>query len=274
MTIWAVGSLRGSPGATTLAMGLAAAWPAATGRSRVVLEADPDGGVLAARFEELRADRTIADAAVALRRDLDLERLLKTARPVWGAVPVIPSHPSAEQTAAVLVNAAERLAVGLAGALEVDTIADVGRLTTRSPALPLARRAVATLLVSRTRFEDVAGLAARVRELRAAGVEPSLVAIGERGYDPDDVAAEADLPLFAVLPHDPRSAAALAGHTFGDGRLRRSLLWRTICESASRLLQLASPPVTTGETSGIDVDLRTEPFGPHANGRRPEVTAP
>ena len=63
MTVWAVGSLRGAPGATTLAMGLAAAWPATTGRRCVVVEADPNGGVLAARFDELRADRTIADAS-------------------------------------------------------------------------------------------------------------------------------------------------------------------------------------------------------------------
>lgn len=273
MTVWAVGSLRGAPGATTLAMGLAAAWPATTGRRCVVVEADPNGGVLAARFDELRADRTIADAAVALRRDIDIERLLAGARPVWGAVPVIPCHPSAEQTTAVLVNAAERLATGLAGTFDVDAIVDIGRLVARSPALPLARRAVATLLLSGTRFEDVAILAARVRELRAAGVEPLLVAVGDAVYDPEDVAREADLPLFAVLPHDPRSAASLAGGTQGDGRLRRSLLWRTICEAASRLLQMSAPPVTVGEKPNIDVDLRDEADDVHPNGRRPEVTS-
>jgi hypothetical protein len=274
VTVWAVGSLRGAPGATTLAMGLAAAWPATTGRRCVVVEADPNGGVLAARFDELRADRTIADAAVALRREVDIDRLLATARPVWGAVPVIPCHPSAEQTTAVLVNAADRLATGLAGAFDVDAIADVGRLVARSPALPLARRAVATLLLSGTRFEDVAILATRVRELRAAGVEPFMVAVGDAVYDPEDVAREADLPLFAVLPHDPRSAAALVDGTLGDGRLRRSLLWRTICEAASRLLQMTAPPVTDGGELKLDVDLREEVDDFHPNGRRPEVTSP
>lgn len=184
MTIWAVGSLRGAPGATALAMGLGAAWPATTGRPRVVIEADPDGGVLAARFEELRADKTIADAAVALRRDLDVARLLEASRPVWGGLPVVPAHPSAEQTSSVLVNAGERLAVGLASAADLDAIVDVGRITARSAALPLARRAVATLLVSRTRFEDVASLSARTRELRSVGVDPCLVAVGSRPYDP------------------------------------------------------------------------------------------
>lgn len=273
MTVWTVGSLRGASGATTLTMGLAAAWPAATGRRRLVVEADPNGGVLAARFDELRADRTIADAAVALRRDVDVDRLVGSARSVWAAVPVIPSHPSAEQTTAVLVNAADRLATGLAAALDVDAIVDVGVLTARSPALPLARRAVTTLLLSRTRFEDVASLTARVRELRAAGVEPSLVAVGEAVYDPEDVAREADLPLFAALPHDPRSAGSLAGQAAGDGRLRRSLLWRTICEAASRLLQVAAPPVTGGDSSTIDVDLRTDSRGASPNGDRAEASS-
>lgn len=244
MTIWAVGSLHGAPGATTLAMGLGAAWPATTGRARVVLEADPDGGVLAARFDGLRADRTIADAVVALRREFDLERLLSSTRTVWDGLPVIPAHPSAEQTAAVLVNAAERVAAGLALATDVDVIADVGRLTARSSALPLAHRAVVTLLVSRTRFEDVACLTARARELRSAGVEPALVAVGSRPYEPSDVAGEAGLPLLATLPHDPASAAVLSGEGGADGRLRRSLLWRTICDLASQLLQYAAPPVT------------------------------
>jgi len=243
VTIWAVGSLHGSPGATTLAMGLGAAWPATTGRARLVMEADPDGGVLAARFDGLRADRTIADAAVALRREFDLDRLLSSTRTVWDGLPVMPAHPSAEQTTAVLINAADRVAVGLASATELDVIVDVGRLTARSPALPLAHRAVVTLLVSRTRFEDVACLTARARELRGVGVEPALVTVGSRPYDPTEVAEEVGLPLVATLPHDPASAAVLTGDGGADGRLRRSLLWRTICDLASHLLQHAAPPV-------------------------------
>lgn len=272
MTIWAVASLRGSPGATTLAMGLGAAWPSTTGRPRVVIEADPLGGVLAARYEELRADRTIADAAVALRREFDLPRLLEVARPVWGGLPVVPAHPSAAQTSAVLAHAAERMALGLSSTTELDAVVDVGRLTAGSPALPLARRAVATLLVSRTRFEDVASLAARGQELRASGVEPWLVTVGSRPYDPDAVAAEAELPLLAALPHDSNAAMTLAGDGARDGRLRRSLLWRMVCELSSRLLEHAAPPVTASvERASGEVQA----VAPEALPTRPaEVTAP
>ena len=49
MTLVAVGSVAGSPGATRFALGLAAAWPDPS-RQRVVVEADPDGGRLGAEL--------------------------------------------------------------------------------------------------------------------------------------------------------------------------------------------------------------------------------
>jgi hypothetical protein len=240
VTIFAVGSLHGSPGATTLTMGLGAAWPQIESRQRLVVEADPDGGVLAARYQDLRADQTVADAIVAVRRQFDLSRLLRCTRSV-DDLPVLPAPPSADQTHSALVAGADRLAAGLAVADSVDTLVDVGRLTARSPALPLAHRAVVTLLVARTRFEDVALLSARVVELRAAGVEPWLVCVGGRPYDPSRVAAAAELPLFAVVPMDARAATLLQVGGGNERRLRRSLLWRTLTDMASDLLGFVSP---------------------------------
>ena len=49
MTIVAVGSVTGAPGATRFLLGLAAVWPEAD-RLRVVVEADPDGGRLGAEL--------------------------------------------------------------------------------------------------------------------------------------------------------------------------------------------------------------------------------
>ena len=49
MTVIAIGSVAGSPGATSLALGLAAAWPDSS-HARVVVEADPDGGRLGAEL--------------------------------------------------------------------------------------------------------------------------------------------------------------------------------------------------------------------------------
>ena len=49
MTLLVVASVAGSPGATRLALGLAASWPDPD-RRRVVVEADPDGGRLGAEL--------------------------------------------------------------------------------------------------------------------------------------------------------------------------------------------------------------------------------
>lgn len=253
MAVFAIGSVHGA-GATTLTLGLGAAWPVAAGRERVVIEANPEGGVLVGRLEELRADRILADAMVAVRRHFDVALVREHMRPVWGGLPVLPASPSAEQTFSALATHAERFSTGLAAATEIDALVDVGRLTVRSPALPFARRAVATLLVSRTRFEDGASLPSRVAELRAAGVDPWLVCVGSRPYDPAELAAAAQVPLVAVLPDDRASASVLGGEGSGERRFRRSLLWRTITELASHLLGWVAPPVLASVSDPIPTD--------------------
>ena len=51
MTVIAVGSVHGSPGATTLALDLARLCARSPGREVLLIEADPDGGCLAARLD-------------------------------------------------------------------------------------------------------------------------------------------------------------------------------------------------------------------------------
>lgn len=236
MTSYALASAHGAPGVTTTVIGLAAAWP---GPERpVVVEADPAGGVLAARFEELRADRTLAEVAVEVRRRYDHDRVVSSARALWGAIPVVVAPPSAEQTHGALAMAGEQLGEGAATGLG-RVVFDVGRLTARSPALALARRSAATVLVARPSFESVATLAARAAELRGAGCTIGLVVVGDRPYPPDEAAQEAGIPLLGVLPDDARGAAVLAGGAGSSRRLRRSLLWRALADLAARLDHLA-----------------------------------
>lgn len=261
MSIIAVGSMHGSPGATTLAMGLGAAWPGQPGRSRLVVEADPDGGMLAGLVPELRADRTLADAAVSVRRGFVRDEVLACARPVWGGLPVLVAPPSAEQVGSSLTAAGERLAAGLAGLSDVDAIVDVGRLTSRSAALPFAQRAVATLLVCRPAFADIALLTTRVRELRAVGVSPWLVTVGSRPYAPEEIAETAGCALLAALPSDPASAGQLVGASGSGRRLGRSLLWRSLVELASRLHGETQPPLFDGD-GGPDAATSGQADGP------------
>lgn len=255
MSLYTFASTHGSPGVTSAVMGLAAVWRATTGRDVLVVEADPDGGVLAARFDGLRADRTLADVAVDVRRSFDIDIVLRSAQHAWDTVPVIVAPPSAEQTQSALTTAGERLAAGLAGAEQVDVLADLGRLTSRSPALALARRAVTTVLVVRPSFDAVASLASRVPELRSRGCTPSLVTIGETPYSPHDVEQVAESPLLAALPDDPRSATVFSGTGGSPRRLQRSLLWRTITDLATRLDALVPTPVEHVPAGKAAVDL-------------------
>lgn len=205
MTLFTFASAHSSPGVTATVMGLAAAWHATTGRDVLVIEADPDGGVLACRFEELRADRTLADVAVDVRRTFDIDAVLGSARQVWGGVPVVVAPPSAEQTYSALSAGGDGLAAGLAASDSVDVLVDVGRLTVRSPALHLARRAVATIFVTRPTFEAAASLAARAPELTAHGCNVGVVLVGDQPYAPGDFELAVGVPVIGLLPNDPRA---------------------------------------------------------------------
>jgi hypothetical protein len=211
--------------------------------------------VLAARFGSLRADRTLADLAAALtvRRSFTADRLFEHTRTVGETMPVLVAPPSADETHRALHTAGEMLAAGLAGAGELDALVDVGRISARSPAAPFARRrspaapfarrAVVTVLVVRPTFEDVASLTARVGELRRTGIDPSLVVVGSRPYEPHEVADAAGLPLLGVIPEDAPAAAGVNGAPGTDRRLRRSIFWRSLHELASQLPRFAAPPV-------------------------------
>ncbi len=250
----AVASIHGAPGTTALAVGLATAWTEVAGRAAVLVEADPDGGVLAARHEELRAHRTLADLVVAVRRGVDAAAVEALSQKLWDSVPVIPAPPSAEQVTAALTTGTDRLGTALGSLAGLDVVVDVGRLTKRSPATALARAADRTLLVVRPAFESVAAAATRVGELRSLGIEPALVCVGAEPYDPDDVAAAADAELLAVIPHDSRTAQVLAGGPGRDRRVRRSGLWRATTNLA-RVLADTAPAVTIDQMASPDADV-------------------
>jgi hypothetical protein len=201
----------------------------------LVVEANPDGGVLASWFDELRADRTLADVVVDVRRGFNLETVLASARHLWGTVPVIVAPPSAEQTHSALAAAGDALAAGLAAAPDVDVLVDAGRLTAGSPALHLARRAVTATLLAQPTFAAVASLSTRRTELAVAGCDPQLLLVGDGPYPATDVERAVGLPVVGVLPKDDRVARMLTGGPGSDRRLRRSLLWRTLADVASGL---------------------------------------
>ena len=94
--IVALGSIRGAPGVTSWAVLLAAAWPPEFQIERVVLEADPAGGVLGARYG-LGVEPGVAAFLASLRRnDAELLDVEPFARMVDNHVWVMPEPETGE----------------------------------------------------------------------------------------------------------------------------------------------------------------------------------
>lgn len=230
MTIIAVASVAGSPGATTVAVGLAAAWPD-TGRDRVVVEADPDGGRLGAELG-IGVEPGLMALALAVRTaDLDGAELVRRGAAPVGDWYAVPAPPSSEQTHSALVHAGGSLATVLAadphGAV---WIVDTGRLSARSPALPFAKAADHTVIVSDGSFPLLQLLGHRVDALRSAGCVPVIAVVEPVAWPADEIADFAGADVVAVLPH---VAGRTGLHAMGASGWRP--WWRRIEDAAGYL---------------------------------------
>jgi hypothetical protein len=140
-------------------------------------------------------------------------------------VRVVVAPSAAAQVRASLAAAADDLWPALTGS--GDLLLDCGRLSTASPAIPLAARADHVLVLARPRLEDVALVRDRTAPLRSAGIAPHVVLLDDGPYRSDDVGAVVDAPVAARLPIDHRTADALNG-VAAHHRLQRSRLLRTV----------------------------------------------
>jgi len=257
----AVASRKGSPGATTVASLLAAHWQRGADK-RLILEVDPSGGTLAARWSGahgLTWEPGLLDLS-SIRRDLDHDVLDQVSQPLDEGVAVIPSPPSPDQ----IGRGIERLGDRVKRLAELDGLtvfADVGRLGVLSPALSVARAAVLTLIVCRPSLEQIQGLIPAVVELKAAGCVLGLVTIGDGPYDPNEVADIAGIELLGVIAYAPKTAAVFDHDGLMAGRgFWRSAMSRGASETAASVrdraeqlilaLQGFAPPSFPGQHHG------------------------
>ncbi len=226
MSVVAVGSLRGSPGATTVALALGSVWQR-RGHDAVVVEADPDGGVLAARLG-LGHHPCLTELAVRARAGARPDLVWDAAQALPGGGPVVVSHPSPDQCHAALRSAGPRLAEVLQALPEHDAVVDVGRLRPSSPAAPLADAADIVLVVMRPRLEDVDTAGQRLPGLVEGAGVVGLVLVGDEPYGRSEIEAVLGVAVLAVVPVDARSAAAVTGATPGPRALHRLPWLRTV----------------------------------------------
>ena len=218
----AVGSCgSGSPGVTTVAVGLAWVLDA------LMVEADADGGVLAARAGlSLHPDAPGLSALLARladnddpQRDVGVGQLLASG--VW----VAPSVTAMEPASALAGQFAGRLSE-VRTRCTVPLVVDVGRLRPGSPAWLLASAADVVVVVVSPSVASIDALLGRSARLCQLG-DVVVVVNGAGAFSGSEIAVELDrrrstLRVVGVLPHDPVGAdGLLAG---GRGWQRRPLV--------------------------------------------------
>jgi hypothetical protein len=256
----AVGSVKDSPLATTVAVGLVARCPQP---GAVMVEADPAGGVLALRFGHHRQPG-LTELAAAARRPgrFDLDPVVQRLRIGADVVFAPAAGEAAEGVTLLAEHGLARLRELAAGRL---LAVDVGRLDPRSPALPIAAAADLLLLVCRAWPDALDAVAARRNSLPTVQAMPAplrLVITGIGPHPRSQTAAQAaratGLTVAAVLPPDRRGEAVLAG------RMRPGWAWtRLDLPRALRGLALTlqddtapAPAVHSGPAAVLGVDAK------------------
>lgn len=235
MTVIAVGSVAGSPGATSLAVGLAAAWPDPEPR-RVVVEADPDGGRLGAELGFAVEPGLMALALAVRTSRLTGADLVARGAADLGDWSAIPAPPSAEQTHSALVHAAGPLAASMAADGDATVwIVDCGRLSARSAALPFAKVAEHTVVVSAGSFPALQLLPHRVDALRSAGCRPAVVLVEPTSWPAEEVADFVGADVVALLPHVASRRSGIGGMSASAWRP----WWRRVEDAAGYLRHTA-----------------------------------
>ncbi len=208
----ALASVKGSPGVTTFALALTAQWPREM--RPVLVECDPSGGDIAARFV-LPLSPGLISLAAASRRTNDADLIWQHAQSLPGDLTVVPGPLTPDQAR----NALQTLGGGTASPTFIGVaarrpdlllIADCGRLDGDTAAKSVLAAADRLLLLVRPTREELAHLAARLDEINRLTPRVELILAGD-GYSRAEVAAELGVLVLTTVPHDPATAALLAG---------------------------------------------------------------
>jgi MinD-like ATPase involved in chromosome partitioning or flagellar assembly len=236
MSLIGLCSAHGSPGVTVAAVALAATWP--EGRRCLLIEADPFGGVIGARYG-LGDTPGLSSLAAVARLGLNEATVYRHVQELPGGVAVMVGPGSADEAHAVLRDVAGPLSGWCATQDDLDVIVDCGRTAPTSPTFEFLAKADAVKVLVRPSLDQLRPAAHRVAALEAAGVPASMLLVGESPYQVDEVAATLTVDIEGALAWDPRTAAVLEGGRGSVRDLRRSPLVRS---AATLAAQLASAP--------------------------------
>jgi hypothetical protein len=200
MTCVVFGSVAGAPGVSTLTVGVAASWPDVT-RRRVVLEADPDGGRLGAELGVGTEPGLMALTVAARSRTLEAADVVANGAAAVGDWWLVPAPPSAEHAHAALGQAAPSLARTIGAERDWLWLVDAGRLSPRSPAMPLAVAADLVVLVSNGSLAALQLLPTRVDALVGAGCPVAVALVGDSDWAEAEIGDFCGCDVLARMPH-------------------------------------------------------------------------
>lgn len=275
MSLLAVTYVKGRPGVTTTALGLAAT--ASRTLRPVLLECDPAGGDLMRRHG-LAAVPSVVDLAAAARAAAHPAHPL-TSTDVFKAaiqlvklrdavVPVVVAPAGGAQIRAALPELTGAGRTALAPADRV-VLADCGRLGPGSPVWPLLGLADAVIVVARARADELAHLREQLGELVDAGSGRVVVLLAAGGIYPvaevvqvlqqyvaEQLARDPHtVVVLGPLPQDRRAAAVLDGDLDAGRRWRRLSLLSAYAGVWRDLTQLL-PAVTADGSSEYPQGVR------------------
>jgi hypothetical protein len=246
MAILLLTSTSGSPGVTTLAVGLALTWP------RPILLADCDPGahqaILAGylagrsvngkgllRVAEAHRDRrplreAVLDQTLALSAEEESRRLF---------LPGFTRPGSAMHFGGVWDDLAE--ALDRLGEVDIDVIIDCGRLGPYGLPAPLLERNAVTAVVVTSTLRSIMSARVQLPTLRdhprfSTTERLGLIVVNEgRPYQRGEIARALELPVITSIAYDPKAAAHLSDGSPRHRRFDSSPLIRSIRDASSQL---------------------------------------
>ena len=253
----AFGSVR-SCGVTTLALSLAATWPAE--QRMLLVEADAAGGTLAAGAG-WPSEPSMVSLAAAARRGGNPSLVWDHCQALPGGAAVLAGPPSPEhaRTALTMLDPLlDRLRE-----LDADVLVDYGRLDLGSPLGRLWERTDRVVLAVRPRLADLHALATWLEALPFSGGRLGLVTVGDGPFADNEIAEALGVEVLARLPWDPPAAEALVSVPASARELRLAPLTRAARTLADHLAkeQAANLPhgdvVTAEPAAGVSLAVRS-----------------
>lgn len=255
MTVLALGSAR-SCAVTTTAAGLAMIWPG-EGR-RVLIEADPAGGTLAAACA-LSAEPGLVSWAAAARRDPDPARVFDHTQALPDGTAVVCGPPGGDQARSALSMLGSTL--GRIGELDGLVVVDRGRLDRSGTNTRLMHDAALSIMVCRPQLADLNALAAFLETQPTESGRQRVLLVGPGPYPSEEISDTLGVHVVGHLPWDADAAWWLATQPPSARRLTRTSLvraFRSLAEDLTTPLRGGRPAESSDDIRGEDASLASE----------------